>query len=139
MVDPHPIFDPIREGIFGNGTPLTHQRRLEESCSGCNAVTPHDYFKAILGLHFGFGLPFGRKSTAGKLGRRSHWAFCAICGAATPLDEAAVDALQKAGVIKPDLSLKVSVYRQHEVRGSLTVARAWRARWPVERGPGSGW
>lgn len=106
MSDPHPIFDPIEEGIFDSGTPLTHQRRVEESCSECDATTPHDYFEAILGLHFGFGLPFGRKRTAGKLGRRSNWAFCAICGAATPLDEAAANALQKAGVASPELSLE---------------------------------
>ena len=123
MADEYPIFDPIKNGVFGESTPLTHERRVERVCSECNTATPHDHFEAILGGYIGFGLPFVRKSTAGKLGTRSHWAFCAVCGAGTPLDAAAIAVLEKAGIAagKPELSLE-TVARELASRISQLIA-----------------
>lgn len=123
VADQYPIFDPIRTGAFSARTPLTYQRRAEEECVECNAKTPHDYYEAIVGWHVGFSLPFGRKSTAGKLGTRSHWAFCAVCGTASPLDAPAFAALQQAGIATGKAQLPLEeVARQLALQISHIIA-----------------
>lgn len=104
MPDRYPIFDPVSSGWFEKSTPIDYEHRADSACLSCKAVTPHDFYKAILGANVGFRLPFGRKSTAGKVGARSHWSFCAICGAANPLDAPAEAAVTKSG-IRPSGSL----------------------------------
>src|SRR4030095_11312625 len=89
-------FDPIKDGFFSRGTPHDFKERKIVDCKNCAKPTPHDYYVAILGLSAGFMLPFGKKSTMGKVGKRSNWAFCAVCGAITPLDEAAQYEVMKA-------------------------------------------
>ena len=85
----HPIFDPVKQGVFTRQTPTDYVGRVVEACSECEQETPHDSWEAIFGAHIGFALPFGRKSTKGKAGKKSNWRFCAVCGAVTALDEEA--------------------------------------------------
>ena len=89
-----PRFDPTKNGVFPKHAPRSHNGRQARRCTACGEDTPHDLYEAILGTHLGFSLPFGRKKTTGKVGKRSHWAFCAICGTPTPLDEAAHELLE---------------------------------------------
>lgn len=90
-----PVFDPVKQGVFPRSTPLTHAGRRTAPCPSCERNTLWDSYKAILGFHGGLQLPFGRTSTAGKLGKRSHWAFCSECGTTAPLDEEARRVLQQ--------------------------------------------
>jgi ribosomal protein S14 len=84
-----PKFDPRNTGVFPKKTPHTHTGRQDRQCESCGKQTPHDLYEAILGVYGGFSFPFGPNSTKGKVGKRSHWAFCAVCGRPTPLDDAA--------------------------------------------------
>lgn len=89
-----PQYDPTKGGVFPKQTPRTHTGRQDRPCTSCGEETPHDLYEAIFGMHAGFSLPFGRKSTKGKVGKRSHWAFCALCGTPTALDDAAREVLE---------------------------------------------
>ncbi len=88
--------DPIKEGIFPSGTPYDFSGQRAVECENCGSPMPHDYYVAILGMWGGFRLPFGKNSTTGKVGKRSNWSFCAICGEIDALDEAAQDEIRKA-------------------------------------------
>lgn len=87
--------DPISEGWFVPGTPLDHERRLEAQCPVCGRQTTQDEYVAILGKFGGVGAPFfiqpfvKKRSTVGKIGRRSRWLSCTECGSLIPADEEA--------------------------------------------------
>jgi hypothetical protein len=81
-----------RVDYFPDQVPTSHQRRETLHCDECEQDTPHDLWQTIFGVNVGFRLPLGRKSsTAGKLGRRSHWWTCAVCGDLSAADEAALE------------------------------------------------
>lgn len=87
--------DPISEGWFQRGTPLDHRGRVQRDCPVCGSETAQDEYVAILGHFTGVGAPFfvqpfvKRRSTAGKVGKRSNWFACAHCGSLFPGDEEA--------------------------------------------------
>jgi hypothetical protein len=86
-----PRFDPVKRDIFPKGTPHDFTGRRLMPCDNCGRTTPRDFYSAIIGMWGGLSLPipFIKKSTAGKVGKRSHWSFCAICGEIDPIDAAA--------------------------------------------------
>jgi hypothetical protein len=88
--------DPISEGWFQRGTPLDHRGRVQRPCPVCGSETAQDEYVAILGHFTGVGAPFfvqpfvKRRSTAGKVGKRSNWFACAQCGSLFPGDDVAL-------------------------------------------------
>lgn len=89
---PFPTVNPIDSGWFERRAPVDHLGPNEFECPNCGPVTG-DRYRAILGGHGGVGAPavvrlfLKRKSTAGKIGSRSHWMMCTQCTALIPEDE----------------------------------------------------
>jgi len=96
--------DPISEGWFQRGTPLDHRGRVQRDCPVCSLETLQDEFVTILGHFTGVGAPYfvqpflKRRSTAGKVGKRSSWFACTQCGSLFPGDgEAQAVAASRGG------------------------------------------
>lgn len=87
--------DPRDEGWFANNTPVDHLSRCARHCPSCQRETVQDLFKSIVGAFVGLGLPFGRKSTIGKVGSIGKWYACAECGMLEPVDAPAIEWLRK--------------------------------------------
>ena len=95
--------DPVDEGWVPRGTPYDRLGTERRRCPSCDDETVQDGFRIMMGRHGGMGAPFfvapfmKRKSTKGKVGKRSEWAMCRGCGSLLPIDLAASEVAESSG------------------------------------------
>lgn len=90
-----PSPNPIDAQVLPRGLPLDLLSSSQEHCKKCSSTTTQDRYRTMMDGWGGMGAPFfvapflKRRSTAGKVGRKSEWLFCRSCLSLRPLDETA--------------------------------------------------
>ena len=67
--------------------PMTSLGQVSTFCESCQEVEHHNRWKAITGLNAGIQMPFGKKSTLGKVGKRTLIQVCRRCELITEVDD----------------------------------------------------
>ena len=73
-----PTIDPVALSYIKRGAPLDFLGTRQAECPR-DGVTQQEGFRTMASVHVGFSLPFGRKSTKGKLGSKADLWICAEC------------------------------------------------------------
>lgn len=74
-----PTIDPVALGYISRGAPRDFLGTRQADCPHDGGVTTQEGFRTMGSAYFGFSLPFGRKSTRGKLGRKVDLWICTEC------------------------------------------------------------
>ncbi len=88
-----PTPNPIDAELLKRGAPLDLLATVQQHCRTCSATTTQDKYRTMMDGWGGMGAPFfvapflKRRSTSGKMGRKSEWLFCRGCLALRPIDE----------------------------------------------------
>lgn len=99
-----PTPNPIDAAVLKRGAPLDLLETTQKHCRTCSATTTQDRYRTMMDGYGGMGAPFfvapflKKRSTAGKVGRRSEWLFCRSCRSFRPLDENARSYAAKMGL-----------------------------------------
>ncbi len=74
-----PTVNPVALGYINRGAPQDFLGTRQAECPHDGTVTTQEGFRTMTSAYFGFGLPFGRKSTRGKLGAKADLWICTEC------------------------------------------------------------
>jgi hypothetical protein len=76
--------DPVALGYIERGAPMDYLGTRESHCPRDGVTTTQEGFRTMASAWFGLGLPFGRKSTRGKLGAKADLWICLNCKQLVP-------------------------------------------------------
>lgn len=99
---PHP--NPIDAEWLVRGAPLDLIATDQIACISCNTTTTQDLYRTMMEGYGGVGAPFfitpfiRRRSTSGKLGKKSEWIFCRECQSFRPQDQNAREYAERMGL-----------------------------------------
>jgi len=74
-----PTINPVALGYVNRRAPLDYLGSRQSQCPHEQTVTNQEGFRTMASAYFGVGLPFGRKSTKGKLGSKVDLWICTDC------------------------------------------------------------
>lgn len=74
-----PLVDPVKLGYINRGAPMDYLGTRQAHCPQDDQATAQDGFRTMASGWVGVGLPFGRKSTKGKLGAKADMWICTEC------------------------------------------------------------
>ncbi len=90
---PLPTPNPLTAELIPRGLPLDLLETVQQHCKSCSVSTTQDKYRTMMDGWGGMGAPFfvapflKRRSTVGKMGRKSEWLFCRGCATFRPLDD----------------------------------------------------